>query len=444
MGRPNSQPKRRPKLRRTRQPKIRYPGVRARWSNILGWTFRASNSFAGHRRVGLARTTQEEASDDYRRCRDGGAALPVQAYTLGEAVDRVIRDAHDRGVPARTLMLAYRGHARYLERFWRDDTRMKDIGRSKILWFIRSARMADRSPNTLIQKDLPLLSRCFAVSGLPDPIPDIRYELRQTLKFVPPQMSYFEAHEIREILRRMRTSTFVRVRTDCRSCRQECAFVLEEGRRPGSRACPHCQRRQKISPSRSGEVVAFAARAREADLVELLALTGVRAGELGRIRLCDIDTRRQRIGVISKDRGHPRYLEIIQALRPIVLRLARAARLRAGEDAPDDEVLLVPNGMGTINNLCRRWKERLGEPRLNGRTLRHSFVTGLLYAGAGAAEAKALAGHRSLSTTDRYIHEISRTRVAVLDAWSRRLAGEETAAESDSPPHRPEPPDRPA
>ena len=117
------------------------------------------------------------------------------------------------------------------------------------------------------------------------------------------------------------------------------------------------------------------------------------------------------------------------------------AERRAGGDVPS--TVLLPDSMNRITNLCRRWKERLGDQRLSGRTLRHSFVTGLLYSGAAPVEAKGLAGHRNLSTTDRYTYEISKRRAGVLENWQKHLADVPEAVEETSPLRQPEPPDRP-
>ena len=402
---------------------MKYPGVRARWSGRLGWTFRAVVDVRGARKVGPQRLTQEDASQDYRRMRVEGDSMPINILTLDEALARVAFEARERGVPEPTVVKHYECHGRYLLRFWRPTTRLTQLTRSEVMWFVREARAAGRSPNTLIGKDLPLLAKCFEAAGLKSIVAEVREELRQTLKRIPAEMTYLEPEELADVLLRMREGVWRRVELRCPGCRHTWVGDVEDRAGDLRQHCPRkaCGRRFTVRSRRRGRVAVFRSREVDADLVELLTLTGVRSGELGRVRIADFDPKRMRIRVVSKDRGHPRHIDVVGRLEAIVGRLVDAARERAGWGEGAERALLVPDSMNHITNICRRWKVRLGEPRLSGRTLRHSFVTGLLYSGAASAQAKGLAGHRHLSTTDRYTHEISRHRAELMERWQRRL-----------------------
>jgi len=474
--------------KRPRKPRPRYPGVRVRWSErSAAWTFRAVATIAGHRQYGPARASAELASDDYRALREGGRALPEHVATLQEAVDAVLADARARGVPDYTISHYYRSHCRYLLRLFDPAARVAELAASDVLWFVRTARERGRHPNTLLGKDLPLLGKLLEAAGCPNIVPDVRQQLRATLRRVPPRMAYYTPEELRDLLARMRGAVLRRQAVHCRSCRREVVLELEdkppadtsevpagplitrgtgaddsaaaadctsqaprsrtlepevETGHPGTdgaakdsaddstaavtaavtarqaRRCPRCRVRLEVAASRRGRVLELPGRERDADLVELLALTGIRAGELGRVRLGDFDDQRRQVLLVSKDRGHPRALEVVGRLRPILDRLRADAIAR---DGAGDAVLIFPNSMARLSDLFARWKRRLGDDRLCGRTLRHSFVTGLHYSGAQPVEVRGLAGHRHLSTTDRYTHEISPRRVQVLEAWQDRL-----------------------
>lgn len=423
--------------RRETPPTIRHVGVRARWSARHGWTFRAVIGFEGRRVVGPARATQDEAAEDYRRLRAGAPAVPMSMPTLDEALERVVRDARERGAGAGTMRWGYEYTADYLREWFRGDARVAEIDADAIKRFVRLAREDGRHPNTLLAKDLPMLARVFRVSALDDPIPAVRAELRQTLKRIPPSMSFFTPDELREILRRMRDAVWRVVDLSCDGCDHVTSAIVEDRPGPQNRRCDACRRTVPVRELAAGRELSIPGRQTDADLVMLLALTGIRTGELGRITLADVDLKRRQIAVVSKDRGHPRRIEIIDDLVPIVDRLCAAARERSDRTT----TALVPGSMNLVCRLARRWKARLEEPRLNGRTLRHTFVTGLLYSGAVAAEAKGLAGHRNLSTTDRYTHEISRRRVDVLQAWSRRLRDGDDAPPNGTPTSEAPPPE---
>ena len=150
-------------------------------------------------------------------------------------------------------------------------------------------------------------------------------------------------------------------------------------------------------------------RERHADLIMLFALSGVRSGEFGRVRVADVDLRRRKILIREpKVRRLVRELEVVDQLVPVIERLVATAHARGTE-------LLVPGGASTISTVCKRWGARLGERRLNNRALRHSFGTALLYSGAAIGEVRDLLGHSRLQTTDRYVHAVSSRRKVAVD-----------------------------
>jgi len=359
--------------RRPKKPKRRFPGISALWSGGC-WKWRALIRVDGKQVVGGLRDRQEDAYADRESLASRRAELPSEILTLNEAIEVVVADANARGLPPETIAKSFRSHANYLLRFWRPDTPLTRIDEKEIEWFVaESMRSSDeegrpkrpRSPNTLKQKDLPLLRRCFEAARIP--VPKMRPP-----KLRPPELRYFEMHEVAALIDRIRHDDFY---------------------------------------DKKGKLLVAPARERHADLLQLFAQSGVRSGELGRITGADIDLLRGRIRVQEpKDRSNPRYLEITPALKPIVLRLLPSRR----------EDYVVPGGMATISDLCRHWKKRLNEPRLSARALRHSFCTAQLAAGVPLNQVQSLMGHRSIRSTDRYVHAIDKGRAraaALLDRF---------------------------
>lgn len=368
--------------RRPNKPKRRFPGVSGVWSEGQ-WKWRALLRVDGRQVVGGYRTTQEEAYEDRQRMDATRAVLPKEILTLGRAIDAVIAQARARGLPEETIVKTFRAHGNYLVKFWRAETPLTQIDAEEIEWFItESGKRVDeegeakspRSPNTLRQKDLPLLRRCFEVAELP--VPEFTPP-----KGRPPELRYFEMKEVAALIERIRHEEF----TD------------EDG------TVMHCT-----------------ARERHADLLQLVAQSGVRPGELGRITGADIDIKRRRIRIREpKDRSNPRYIEITPGLLPVVKRLI--------PEKPED--LILPGGMATISNLCRHWKHRLKEPRLSGRALRHSFCTAQLAAGVPLNQVQSLMGHKSVRSTDRYVHAIDTGRAKAASLLDHFFQTEQKAAE---------------
>jgi len=349
--------------RRPNKPKRRFPGISAVWCEGA-WKWRALARIDGKQVVGTLRSDQDAAFEDRRRMDATRAALPKEILTLGVAIDAVAASARRRGLPEDTIAKTFRAHGNYLLKFWRPDTPLTRIDSKEIEWFITEAGRAiddegkpkdPRSPNTLKQKDLPLLRRCFEIAGLPVPA-------FTPPKGVPPELRFFEMRELAAIIHRIRHEEF---------------------------------------RDRNGHAIVITARERHADLLQLVAQSGVRPGELGRITGADVDMKAKRIRIREpKDRSNPRYIEITPGLLPVVERLKPESL----------EELLVPGGMNTISNLCRHWKRRLKEPRLSGRILRHSFCTAQLAAGVPLNQVQSLMGHRSIRSTDRYVHAIDTGR----------------------------------
>ncbi|MET7808801.1 tyrosine-type recombinase/integrase [Micromonospora chersina] len=153
-----------------------------------------------------------------------------------------------------------------------------------------------------------------------------------------------------------------------------------------------------------------------ADVVIFAACTAARIGEVSGVRAGDIDretwmwtVRRQTSspgGLIDKGtKGkRARTVPLIEEVRPIV-----AQRLDTASE-PDARLFIGPRG-GRISTAVLRdathWDEvvtKLGYEHLRRHDLRHTGLTWMADAGVPVHVLRKIAGHGSLTTTQRYLH----------------------------------------
>jgi integrase/recombinase XerC len=152
------------------------------------------------------------------------------------------------------------------------------------------------------------------------------------------------------------------------------------------------------------------AAVRNLAIVELFYSTGMRLSELQRLDRDDVDTISERVRVLGKGRKErivPVGKKAIEALRCWEPRreevLAKSAR-------PDRRALFVgPSGrrlsVRGIQKVVVAFLDLVGEEAGHStHSLRHSFATHLVDAGADLLAVKELLGHASLNTTQIYTH----------------------------------------
>jgi integrase/recombinase XerC len=153
---------------------------------------------------------------------------------------------------------------------------------------------------------------------------------------------------------------------------------------------------------------------RDRAVLELLYATGARVAEVAGLDVGDIDLREGAVRVVGKGRKE----RIVPVGRRAVAALQAYLAGRDGASGP-----VFRNGRGgrlTARSLRRIVGARARAAGLAGRvtphTLRHTFATHLLDAGADLRLIQELLGHARLGTTQRYTHVGVERLVRVYDA----------------------------
>lgn len=137
------------------------------------------------------------------------------------------------------------------------------------------------------------------------------------------------------------------------------------------------------------------------DVFLLFALTGIRRSEAARLQPEHVRLRLRQLVVPGKNAT--RVVPLSEdAEAPLKRLLAKA------------DTHLIPGGTHTIDTLFRHAKKATGERRLKAHALRHTFGTALIRSGVRPDVVMRLMGHRSLSTTLRYLHEVGQDGVEAV------------------------------
>jgi site-specific recombinase XerD len=139
----------------------------------------------------------------------------------------------------------------------------------------------------------------------------------------------------------------------------------------------------------------------------LAARLGLRAGEIARLALDDIDWRSGTVRIRTRKTGHGALLPL-----PVDVGEAIVGYLQRGRPASDDRHVFLlhqqrvgaPIDRRVVGDVARRAVARTGiqAPVRGANLLRHSLASGLLANGASLKEIADLFGHRALSSTQVY------------------------------------------
>jgi integrase/recombinase XerC len=145
-----------------------------------------------------------------------------------------------------------------------------------------------------------------------------------------------------------------------------------------------------------------AAGARDRALLELLYASGLRVAEGCGLDLDDLDEARRTVRVVGKG-DKERVVPVGEtALEALAAHLAVRGRQRGPLFLNARGGRLTPR---SAHRIVRARARRVGiDQRVTPHTLRHSFATHMLGAGADLRLIQELLGHSRLSTTQRYTH----------------------------------------
>ena len=151
--------------------------------------------------------------------------------------------------------------------------------------------------------------------------------------------------------------------------------------------------------------------ARDTAILELLYSSGMRINELVQLREQAIDV----ISGVARVRGKGKKERLCLLGEPAITALQKNLRLRGeilallGKKDPRNPLFLNRSGgpisARSIEIMMKKYLIFAGlDPALTPHSLRHSFATHLLDAGADLRSVQELLGHESLSTTQIYTH----------------------------------------
>lgn len=152
---------------------------------------------------------------------------------------------------------------------------------------------------------------------------------------------------------------------------------------------------------------------RDADLIQLLFLTGIRRAELARLRVQDVDTFRGELRIEGKT--DDRTILVPEDLKPILGRLVAQARpdgFLVGPERPRRRAEAAgaapapKDGHDAISLVFARWKRllRLTGTPFSPHVLRHSLATHLVDGGLPIEKLRLLLGHSRIEQTAHYYH----------------------------------------
>jgi len=160
---------------------------------------------------------------------------------------------------------------------------------------------------------------------------------------------------------------------------------------------------------------------RDRAFIALLALLGLRSGEVRHLRLDDIDWREGLLHIRPGKCLHERLLPLPKEAGELLTDYIRHAR----PSSPYREVFLTvlaprePLGCAAATYLVRQFLERAGlrGPRLGTHCFRHTAATLMVRRGATIKQVADVLGHKSISTTQIYVKLDEESLQAVGLPW---------------------------
>jgi integrase/recombinase XerC len=156
---------------------------------------------------------------------------------------------------------------------------------------------------------------------------------------------------------------------------------------------------------------------RDRAILEILYAAGIRVSELVGLNLGDVSLSERLLRVVGKGRKErvvpfgkraEEALEAYLRVRGRLVKTCSASKTKAQSDAGDAVFLNLRGGRLTgrsVWNIVDLYVGQLAQRlKAHPHTLRHTFATHMLNAGADLRTIQELLGHESLSTTQKYTH----------------------------------------
>jgi site-specific recombinase XerD len=156
----------------------------------------------------------------------------------------------------------------------------------------------------------------------------------------------------------------------------------------------------------------------------------LRAGEIVRLKVADIDSAQMIIRIVQSKGRKDRHVMLPQEVLLLLREWWKVRPNRYDADVPLGERWLFP-GRRRGEHLTTRQLTRLFHAAANAagitkrvslHSLRHSFATHLLEGGTDIRYIQALLGHEKLDTTARYTR-VATGRIAAIDSPLKQLGG---------------------
>jgi integrase/recombinase XerC len=177
---------------------------------------------------------------------------------------------------------------------------------------------------------------------------------------------------------------------------------------------------------------------RDRAILELLYAAGLRVGELVGLNLGDISLSEGLVKVVGKGRKErivpfgKTAAEALQAYLEVRAKRVKAQASSKSKPAAAAGEAVFLNFRGgrltgrSVGNIVDQYVGRLAQRlKVHPHTLRHTFATHMLNAGADLRTIQELLGHESLSTTQKYTHVSTEQLVRIYKSYHPR-AGKKT------------------
>ena len=176
---------------------------------------------------------------------------------------------------------------------------------------------------------------------------------------------------------------------------------------------------------------------RDRAILELLYAAGLRVGELVGLNLGDISLSEGLVKVVGKGRKErivpfgKRAAEALLAYLEVRAKRVKAQTSSKSKPAAAGEAVFLNFRGGrltsrSVGNIVDQYVGRLAQRlKVHPHTLRHTFATHMLNAGADLRTIQELLGHESLSTTQKYTHVFTEQLVRIYKSAHPR-AGKKT------------------